>query len=145
MIESDEDERIAWKSYYKKLLKRTEFAKPRVVSEMVKSKGEAEINKITDLINQILEEKMIPADWKLTTIVNYNKRKGDVLGEQTIWNWNYRSDSENSWEDYSEFDREQVDKNEIYSLISCQEVELLMSFLSWNSYKKNIRIYSLRL
>lgn len=63
MIESDEDERITWKSYYKKLLKRTEFAKPRVASEMVKSKSEVEINKITDLINQLLEDPKWNPKW----------------------------------------------------------------------------------
>ena len=41
-----------------------------VVSEMVKAAGEVEVNMITDLVNQIIVEGFIPAEWGLSTVVN---------------------------------------------------------------------------
>ena len=41
-----------------------------VVSEMVKAAGEVEVNMITDLVNQIIVEEFIPAEWELSTVVN---------------------------------------------------------------------------
>ena len=105
---SDEDKKIAWKSYHEKLLN-TDFvldrnslshtdtvggvtslknkemvresilkakngkaaARSGLVSEMVKAAGEAEVHMITDLVNQIVLEGFISAEWELNTIVNY--------------------------------------------------------------------------
>ena len=41
-----------------------------VVSEMVKAAGEVEVNMIIDLVNQIIVEGFIPAEWELSTVVN---------------------------------------------------------------------------
>ena len=41
-----------------------------VVSEMVKAAGEVEVNMITDLVNQIIVEGFIQAEWELSTVVN---------------------------------------------------------------------------
>ena len=50
-----------------------------LVSEMVKAAEEAEVDMITDLINQIIREKAIPAEWELSTVVKYYKEKEDAL------------------------------------------------------------------
>ena len=49
-----------------------------LVSEIVKVAGETGFEMITDLVNQIIVE-VIPAEWKLSTIVNCDKWKGDSL------------------------------------------------------------------
>lgn len=54
-----------------------------LVSEIVKLEGQAGINIITDLMNQIIVERIIPADWEVITIENCYKRRGDAL-EETI-------------------------------------------------------------
>ena len=41
---------------------------PSVVSEMVKTRGEAEVDIITDLVNQIIEG-ILPAEWQLSIFV----------------------------------------------------------------------------
>ena len=41
-----------------------------VVAEMLKAAGKTGIEMITNLINQIVSEGVIPADWDLSTIVN---------------------------------------------------------------------------
>ena len=46
-----------------------------LVSEMVKTKGEAWVDMITDLVNQILVKGVIPAERELSTIVNCLKGK----------------------------------------------------------------------
>ena len=46
---------------------------------MVKAAGEAAVDLITDLVNQITVEGVIPAEWELSTIVNCYKRKSDSL------------------------------------------------------------------
>ena len=111
---SDEDKKIAWKSYHKNLLK-TEFAwnsnilsqadtvryswwctllnRQRqglrvnkmkngkaaapygVVSEMVKTAGEAGVDMITDPLYQIIVGG-VPAEWELCTIVNHLRENG---------------------------------------------------------------------
>ena len=50
-----------------------------VVSEMVKAAGEAGVDMITDVVNQIIAEGVIPAECELSTIVNCYKEKGDSL------------------------------------------------------------------
>ena len=47
--------------------------------EMVKAAGNTEVDMITDLLNQMIVEWAIPAESKLSTIVNCCKRKGDSL------------------------------------------------------------------
>ena len=54
-----------------------------LVSEIVKLEGQAGNNIITDLINQIIVERIIPADWEVITIEICYKRRGDAL-EETI-------------------------------------------------------------
>ena len=51
---------------------------------MVKAAGEAGVDLITDLVNQITVEGVIPAEWELSTIVNCYKRKSDSLKEETL-------------------------------------------------------------
>ena len=40
------------------------------MSKIVKAAGEAGVEIITDLVNQIVVERVIPAKWELETIVN---------------------------------------------------------------------------
>ena len=113
---SEEDKKIAWKSYYQRLLntendwdksnlspvepvhsaaifiekgmvrKAVEKMKKRkaagpsgIVAEMIRAAGEPGIEMISDLLNQIIREGVVPAEWELSTIVNCYKGKGDVL------------------------------------------------------------------
>ena len=46
---------------------------------MVKAAEEAKIDVITDLVNQIMVEGVIPAELEISTIVNSYKGKGDAL------------------------------------------------------------------
>ena len=48
-----------------------------VVSEMVKAAVEARDDMITDLVNHIIAERVILAEWELSSIVNCYKGKGD--------------------------------------------------------------------
>ena len=50
-----------------------------VVSEMVKAAGEEEVDMIINLVNQIIVEGIILTKWKLSTIGNSNKGKGNSL------------------------------------------------------------------
>ena len=50
-----------------------------ILSEMVKVAWVAGVYIITDVVNQIIVEGVIPAEWKLSTIANFNKGKGDSL------------------------------------------------------------------
>lgn len=50
-----------------------------LVPETVKMTGETGVDTITDLINQIIVEGVLPAEWELSTITNCYKRKGDAL------------------------------------------------------------------
>ena len=50
---------------------------------MVKSAGKAGVDMMTDLVNQIIVECVISAKWKLSTIVNFYKIKGDPLERGT--------------------------------------------------------------
>ena len=113
---SEEDKKVAWKSYYESLLN-TEFDWDRnslsqvdpvssapilidrsmvrkavrkmkngkaagpsgIVSEMVKAAEEDSVDMISDLINQIIREGVVPEDWELSTVVNCYKGKGDAL------------------------------------------------------------------
>ena len=55
------------------------------MSEILKAAGEAEVDMITELANQIIAEGVIVAEWELSTIVNYYKGKSDSLEKE-----NYR-------------------------------------------------------
>ena len=46
---------------------------------MIKSAEEARVGVITDLVNQIMVEGVIPAELEVSTIVNCCKAKGDAL------------------------------------------------------------------
>ena len=50
-----------------------------VLSEMVKATGKAGVGMITDLLNQIIIEGVIPAEWKLSTVVNCYQGKSGSL------------------------------------------------------------------
>ena len=50
-----------------------------VVSEIVKTAGEAGVDMIKDLVNQIIVEGSIPAEWEPSTIVNCYKEKANSL------------------------------------------------------------------
>ena len=47
--------------------------------ESIKAAGEAEVDMITDLVNQSIIEELIPAEWKLSNVVNCNKEKGNAI------------------------------------------------------------------
>ena len=47
--------------------------------EMVKAAEEAGVYMITDVVNQIIVEGIVPAEWELSTIVNFYKEKGDAV------------------------------------------------------------------
>ena len=51
----------------------------RVVSYMLKAAGEAGVHMITDLVNQIIVERIIPVEWYLNTIINFYNGKRDSL------------------------------------------------------------------
>ena len=46
---------------------------------MVKWGGESGIDMVTDMMNQTMEEKAIPEEWKFNTIVNCYQWKRDAL------------------------------------------------------------------
>ena len=50
-----------------------------MVMESIKAAGEAEVDMITDLVNQSIIEELIPAEWKLSNVVNCNKEKGNAI------------------------------------------------------------------
>ena len=61
------------------MIKNGKPARPSsVVPEMIKAVGE-EGDMITELINQVIEEGDIPAEWRLSTIVNCCKEKGHSI------------------------------------------------------------------
>lgn len=45
------------------------------MSEKIKTVGEARVEKITDLLNQIILEGVIPAEWTVDIIVKCHKGK----------------------------------------------------------------------
>ena len=49
------------------------------MSEILKAAGEAGVDMITELANQIIAEGVIVAEWELSTIVNCYKGKSDSL------------------------------------------------------------------
>ena len=53
-----------------------------LLSEILKTAVEAGVGMITDLVNQIIVEGVIPAEKKLSTIVKYSKGKGDALEKE---------------------------------------------------------------
>ena len=63
---------------------------PCVVLEIIKIAGEAGGDLITNLVNQIIVQGVIPEEWKLNTIVNCEiiREKEILWREQTIGDWN---------------------------------------------------------
>ena len=55
-----------------------------VVSEMVNAAGEAGVDMITTLVNQIIVEGIIPAEWELGSFVNCLRGKEIFQKEQFI-------------------------------------------------------------
>ena len=55
-----------------------------VVSKMVNEAGEAGVDMITTLVNQIIVEAIIPAEWELGSFVNYLRGKEIFQKEQFI-------------------------------------------------------------
>ena len=63
----------------KKMKKRKAAGPSGIVPEMIKAAGELGLEMIADLLNQIIREGVVPAEWELSTIVNCYKGKGDAL------------------------------------------------------------------
>ena len=109
----------------------------RLVSEMMTSAGEAVIDMITDLGNQNIVG-IVPAECKLCTIANWDKRGQDVVDvgnyrglKLTDWVLKIVKSVKNSWKD----NRCIVVR---CSLVSYQIVELQKTFLFWDNYRGNI-------
>lgn len=78
------------------------------------SAGEAEIDMVRDLNEQILLEVVIPAELKLSIILNCYKRKGDVLERQSYMRLKLTDQSLQIFEGAIEkLIRQQADKNEM--------------------------------
>ena len=52
---------------------------PGIVVDMLKASGETGINIVTKLASSIGNEGVLPADWKVSSIVNSYKGKDDAL------------------------------------------------------------------
>ena len=113
---TEEDKKVAWKSYYegllntenqwdrkdlsevdpvisaaididkdmvRKAIKKMKIRKAAgpsgVAAEMIKASGEVGVDMITGLLNKIVRDGVVPAEWELSTIVNCYKGKGDAL------------------------------------------------------------------
>ena len=50
-----------------------------IVTEMLKASGDTGVWLVTELINSIIKEELIPEDWHKSIIVNLFKGKGDSL------------------------------------------------------------------
>ena len=46
---------------------------------MIKAAGELGLEMIADLLNQIIREGVVPAEWELSTIVNCYKGLGNAI------------------------------------------------------------------
>ena len=46
---------------------------------MIKAVREAGVGMITDLVNEIIIGRLVPAEWEISAINNYYKIKGDAL------------------------------------------------------------------
>ena len=57
---------------------------PCVVPEIVKATGEARVDMIPDLVNQIMLEGFIQAKWERNIIVNRSKKKEMLQKSKTI-------------------------------------------------------------
>ena len=53
----------------KKMKKRKAAGPSGIVPEMIKAAGELGLEMIADLLNQIIREGVVPAEWELSTIV----------------------------------------------------------------------------
>ena len=52
-----------------------------LLSKMIKAAGETWVDMMSDLVNQIIFEGVIPTEWELSTVVSCYKGKGD-FGER---------------------------------------------------------------
>ena len=78
------------------------------------SAGEAEIDMVRDLNKQILLEVVIPAELKLSIILNCYKGKGDVLERQSYMRLKLTDQSLQIFEGaIDKLIRQQADKNEM--------------------------------
>ena len=53
---------------------------PGIVVEMSKASGEIGIYLVTELVNSIVNEGVVPADWEISSIAYSYKGKGNALG-----------------------------------------------------------------
>ena len=71
---------------------------------MVKSTGEAAVGMMIDLANHIIVEGVVSAEWKLSTIVNCYKGKGDASEKEIYRTEINNTNSGDSWKNYREVD-----------------------------------------
>ena len=97
-----------------------------LVLKIVRAAGEAGVEMITNLVNQIVVEKSITAEWEFSTILSSYKAKwtGPILKivEKAI----------------EKLMKEQVDIRRC-SLVSYQDVKLEKPFLFWRIYRINMQ------
>ena len=97
-----------------------------LVLKIVRAAGEAGVEMITNLVNQIVVEKAITAEWEFSTILSSYKAKwtGPILKivEKAI----------------EKLMKEQVDIRRC-SLVSYQDVKLEKPFLFWRIYRINMQ------
>ena len=97
-----------------------------LVLKIVRAAGEAGVEMITNLVNQIVVEKAITAEWEFSTILSSYKAKwtGPILKivEKAI----------------EKLMKEQVDSRRC-SLVSYQDVKLEKPFLFWRIYRINMQ------
>ena len=97
-----------------------------LVLKIVRAAGEAGVEMITNLVNQIVVEKAITAEWEFSTILSSYKAKwtGPILKivEKAI----------------EKLMKEQVDIRRS-SLVSYQDVKLEKPFLFWRIYRINMQ------
>ena len=97
-----------------------------LVLKIVRAAGEAGVEMITNLVNQIVVEKAITAEWEFSTILSSYKAKwtGPILKivEKAI----------------EKLMKEQVDIRR-RSLVSYQDVKLEKPFLFWRIYRINMQ------
>ena len=63
------------------------------------------IQMITNLVNQIAAEQVIPTEWELSTVLRWYKGKIDALKYGNLGHWNSISNSEHNWKDCQEVNR----------------------------------------
>ena len=55
-----------------------------IVAEMLKTSGEVGLTLVTRIVNQVVQQGVIPNDWHSSIIVNCYKGKGDALERDEI-------------------------------------------------------------